>query len=177
MLVDKKAAIALKEPSVLTSATVRAAERLQIKNAALARILGVSDSTVSRMRNKALFLERGDKPFELAILFVRLYRSNPYPAWSMSSPISTRAELLSNSRAATGTCWRVVEAQNQISTAKLTDSADEQHVLELLIEEAKPPVPPECQHLNFLLFTPFRYGAPYPRGSRFMRTGFTTGVY
>ena len=75
MLVDKKAAIALKEPSVLTSATVRAAERLQIKNAALARILGVSDSTVSRMRNKALFLERGDKPFELAILFVRLYRS------------------------------------------------------------------------------------------------------
>ena len=73
MLVDKKAAIA--EPSVLTSATVRAAERLQIKNAALARILGVSDSTVSRMRNKALFLERGDKPFELAILFVRLYRS------------------------------------------------------------------------------------------------------
>jgi hypothetical protein len=75
MLVDKKAAIALKEPSVLTSATVRAAERLQIKNAALARILGVSDSTVSRMRNKALFLERSDKPFELAILFVRLYRS------------------------------------------------------------------------------------------------------
>lgn len=75
MLLDKKAAIALKEPSVLTSATVRAAERLQIKNAALARILGVSDSTVSRMRNKALFLERGDKPFELAILFVRLYRS------------------------------------------------------------------------------------------------------
>ena len=75
MLVDKKAAIALREPSVLTSATVRAAERLQIKNAALARILGVSDSTVSRMRNKALFLERGDKPFELAILFVRLYRS------------------------------------------------------------------------------------------------------
>ena len=75
MLVDKKAAIALKEPSVLTSATVRAAERLQIKNAALARILGVSDSTVSRMRKKALFLERGDKPFELAILFVRLYRS------------------------------------------------------------------------------------------------------
>ena len=75
MLVDKKAAIALKEPSVLTSAMVRAAERLQIKNAALARILGVSDSTVSRMRNKALFLERGDKPFELAILFVRLYRS------------------------------------------------------------------------------------------------------
>jgi hypothetical protein len=75
MLADKRAAIALKEPSVLTSATVRAAERLQIKNAALARILGVSDSTVSRMRNKALFLERGDKPFELAILFVRLYRS------------------------------------------------------------------------------------------------------
>jgi hypothetical protein len=75
MLLDKKAAIALKEPSVLTNAALRAAERLKIKNAALARILGVSEATVSRMRNKTLFLERGQKPFELAILFVRLYRS------------------------------------------------------------------------------------------------------
>ncbi|MFZ1152489.1 MAG: antitoxin Xre/MbcA/ParS toxin-binding domain-containing protein [Xanthobacteraceae bacterium] len=75
MLLDKKAAIALKEPSVLTNAALRAAERLKIKNTALARILGVSEATVSRMRNKTLFLERGQKPFELAILFVRLYRS------------------------------------------------------------------------------------------------------
>jgi hypothetical protein len=95
----------------------------------------------------------------------------------MSSPISTPAELSSNCHAAAGRCWRVVEAQNQISTTKLTDTAAEQHALELLIEETKPPVPPECRHLNFLLSTPFRYGAPYPRGSRFRRPGRTLGVF
>jgi hypothetical protein len=95
----------------------------------------------------------------------------------MSSPISTPEELSSNCRAATGRCWRVVEAQNQISTTKLTDTAAEQHALELLIEETKPPVPPECRHLNFLLSTPFRYDAPYPRGSRFRKAGRTLGVF
>jgi Protein of unknown function (DUF2384) len=75
MLLDKKAAIAEKEPTVLTNAALRAAGRLKIKNAVLARILGVSEATVSRMRNKTHLLERGQKSFELAVLFVRLYRS------------------------------------------------------------------------------------------------------
>jgi RES domain len=95
----------------------------------------------------------------------------------MSLPISTPAELSSNSRAATGRCWRVVEAQNQISTMKLTDTAAEQRALEMLIEATKPAVPPECRHLNFLLSTPFRYDAPYPLGSRFRRAGRTAGVF
>ena len=95
----------------------------------------------------------------------------------MSSPISTPEELSSNCHATAGQCWRVVEAQNQISTTKLTDTAAEQHALELLIEQTKPPVPPECRHLNFLLSTPFRYGAPYPRGSRFRKAGRTLGVF
>jgi hypothetical protein len=64
-----------------------------------------------------------------------------------------------------------------ISTAKLTDNAEEQRLLENLIEGAKPNIPPECQHLNFLLSTPFRYGAPYPRGSRFRKAGRTLGVF
>ncbi len=95
----------------------------------------------------------------------------------MSSIISTRDELSSNGKKASGRCWRVVEAQNQISTTKLTDTSAEQHALELLIEETKPPVPAECRRLNFLLSTPFRYGAAYPRGSRFRRAGFTPGVF
>jgi hypothetical protein len=95
----------------------------------------------------------------------------------MSSTISTRDELSSNRKNASGRCWRVVEAQNQISTTKLTDTSAEQHALELLIEETKPPVPAESRHLNFLLSTPFRYGAAYPRGSRFRRAGFTPGVF
>jgi hypothetical protein len=70
----------------------------------------------------------------------------------------------------------VVEAQHHISTMKLTDNAAEQALLEQLIESTKPAIPPECRHLDFLLFTPFRY-APYPHDSRFRRPGFTPGVF
>lgn len=64
-----------KESGVITKATLRAAERLAIKNNALAKIVGVSEPTISRMRKGDYVLERGQKPFELAILFVRFYRS------------------------------------------------------------------------------------------------------
>jgi RES domain len=95
----------------------------------------------------------------------------------MSSIISTRDELSSSSRHASGRAWRVVEAQHIISTAKLTDNAEEQKLLENLIEDTKPNVPPECRHLNYLLATPFRYGAPCPLGSRFRKSGRTLGVF
>jgi hypothetical protein len=95
----------------------------------------------------------------------------------MSSRISTREELSSNSRPASGRSWRVVEAQHRISTVKLTDTAAEQILLENLIEGTKPNIPPECRHLDFLLATPFRYGAPYPNGSRFRKAGLTLGVF
>ena len=95
----------------------------------------------------------------------------------MPSNISIRDELLSNAQRASGRCWRAVEAQNVISTAKLTDTAAEQSLLEELIEKSKPQVPPECRQLNYLLSTPFRYGAPYPRGTRFRRAGRTPGVF
>jgi hypothetical protein len=57
------------------------------------------------------------------------------------------------------------------------DTLDEQALLERLIEETKPPVPPECRHLHYLLSTPFRYRSAYPHGSRFRRAGMTPGVY
>ena len=63
------------ESSVITKATLRTAERLGIKNTVLAKILGVSEPTISRMRQGKYRLDRGQKPFELAILLVRLYRS------------------------------------------------------------------------------------------------------
>ena len=95
----------------------------------------------------------------------------------MSSPIWTRVALSSEFRPFAGTCWRLVEAQHHVSTLKLTDSLAEQALLEELIEETKPAIPPECRHLDFLLATPFRYGALYPTGSRFRRAGRTLGVY
>jgi len=95
----------------------------------------------------------------------------------MSSRTWTPAALSSEWRPLSGTCWRVVEAQHKVSTLKLIDTLDEQALLENLIEQTKPPVPPECRHLHYLLATPFRYGAPYPLGSRFRWAGLTPGVY
>jgi hypothetical protein len=63
------------ESGVITKAALKAAERLGIKNNALAKIVGVSEPTVTRMRKGEYLLERGQKAFELAVLFVRLYRS------------------------------------------------------------------------------------------------------
>jgi hypothetical protein len=71
----------------------------------------------------------------------------------------------------------VVEAQHVVSTLKVVDTLAEQERLERLLERSKPPVPPDCRHLHYLLSTPFRYGAPYPRGSRFRRAGITPGVF
>ncbi len=41
----------------------------------LAKILGVSEPTISRMRQGKYRLDRGQKAFELAVMLVRLYRS------------------------------------------------------------------------------------------------------
>ena len=95
----------------------------------------------------------------------------------MSSPIWTPAALSPERRRLAGFCWRAVEGQHYVSTMKLVDTLEEQSLLETLIERSKPPVPPECRHLDYLLATPFRYGAPYPSGSRLRRAGFTAGVF
>jgi hypothetical protein len=64
----------------------------------------------------------------------------------------------------------VVEGQHVVSTRKLVDSDAEQHLLEDLLETAKPPLPPEPEFagLHYLLAAPFRY-PPLRWGSRFGR--------
>lgn len=64
-----------------------------------------------------------------------------------------------------------------VSTMALVDTLEEQAVLEQVLDDSKPAVPEECRNLHYLLFTPFRYGAVYPAGSRFRRAGFTPGVF
>lgn len=60
---------------VLTSAVLRAAALLDITQAALAQILGLSPSTISRMANGSYALDDAKKEWELGALFVRLFRS------------------------------------------------------------------------------------------------------
>jgi hypothetical protein len=58
---------------VLTKATRRAASHLGLSQKELARILGVSEATVSRLGHGKL-LEPEKKEGELALLFLRVYR-------------------------------------------------------------------------------------------------------
>jgi len=61
--------------AVLTKAAVRAAAMLGLKGKELARVLGLSEAAVSRMRKGNWLLREGSKEYELAALVVRLFRS------------------------------------------------------------------------------------------------------
>jgi hypothetical protein len=66
---------AAEEGAVVTKAVLRAAVRLGVSNKTLAAVVGLSEATVSRMGAGAYTLAPGDKPFELAMLFIRLFRA------------------------------------------------------------------------------------------------------
>ena len=61
--------------SVLTKAVLKAAELLSLSSVALARILGVSEASVSRLFSGARKIDPESKEGELALLFVRVFRS------------------------------------------------------------------------------------------------------
>ncbi len=60
---------------VLTRAALRAAERLGLSARQFARITGLSEPSVSRLKKGASGIEEGSKAWELAALLVRLFRS------------------------------------------------------------------------------------------------------
>jgi hypothetical protein len=66
---------AVAEGAVVTKAALRAAGLLGLSNRILARIVGVSEASVSRMGAGTYTLTPGEKTFELAVLFVRFYRA------------------------------------------------------------------------------------------------------
>jgi len=86
----------------------------------------------------------------------------------VSSRTWTPRAVASSAAAFAGDVWRAVEAQHVVSTRALVDTLDEQHVLERVLDQGKPPLPEGAARLHYLLFTPFRY-APPPGGSRFRR--------
>lgn len=63
------------EGAVITKGVMRAADRLGIANKVLASIIGLSEASVSRMGSGSYALTPGEKSYELAVLFVRLFRS------------------------------------------------------------------------------------------------------
>ena len=92
----------------------------------------------------------------------------------MSSNTWTQRAVESEARRARRRLWRAVEAQHIASTLRLVASVEEQLLLERLLEQSKPPLPPEAGGLHYLLATPFRYSSPI--GSRF-RAAADSGIW
>jgi transcriptional regulator with XRE-family HTH domain len=65
---------ALDPGAVLAKAALAAAGRLALRQRQLAAVIGTSEATVSRLQ-QGRPIEPASKPGELALLFVRLYRS------------------------------------------------------------------------------------------------------
>jgi len=61
--------------AVLTKAVLRAAGLLELPSNALARILGVSEASISRLVGGSRTIDPASKEGELALLLVRVYRS------------------------------------------------------------------------------------------------------
>lgn len=67
-------AVAPQPGTVLTKAVLRAAELLDLRNRELALVIGSSEASVSRLSSGRL-IEPTSKEGELALLFLRLFRS------------------------------------------------------------------------------------------------------
>jgi len=75
MFAHAAAASESRDSSIVSKAAIRAAERLGIPQRDLGTIIGLSESSVSRMKTGDFPLDRDRKAFELSLLFIRLYRS------------------------------------------------------------------------------------------------------
>ena len=102
----RPAQAAEKGPTV-TKATLRAAEHLGLSNKAVGGIIGLSEATISRMGSGRYVLSPDDKPFELSVLFVRLYRS--LDAISGGDDAVARAWLRNDNTALGGTPLSLVQ--------------------------------------------------------------------
>ena len=60
---------------IITQGVLKAAEYMDINAANLAKIIGLSASTLSRMKNGKYNLDINSKEYELGIIFLRIFRS------------------------------------------------------------------------------------------------------
>ena len=75
MIAHAAAASDPRDGAIVSKAAIRAAERLGVSQRDLGTIIGVSESTISRIKTGDFPLDRDPKAFELSLLFIRLYRS------------------------------------------------------------------------------------------------------
>lgn len=74
-LKQSTAAPELNKAIVVGKSVLRAAARLKIPARVLADVIGLSEASVSRIAQGSFRLDPESKPFELALLFIRMFRS------------------------------------------------------------------------------------------------------
>jgi hypothetical protein len=63
------------DEAIVAKAVVRAAKLLKVSEAALGRIIGASPATINRLRHRKSLLPADGKPYQLAVEFIRMFRS------------------------------------------------------------------------------------------------------
>ncbi|HTV53087.1 MAG TPA: MbcA/ParS/Xre antitoxin family protein [Steroidobacteraceae bacterium] len=108
--------------AVLSKAVVRAAEQLDLRQVQLARILGLSPATASRLTGGRWQLVPESKSWELALAFVRLYRSL---AAITGGHAQAMRQWLHSGNAALGAepVERILSAEGLVSVLQYLDAA------------------------------------------------------
>lgn len=65
---------AIQQDIVLTKALKNAADYWSINNKHLGEVIGLSEASVSRLRNGHYVIDHKSKPWQLAVLFLRIFR-------------------------------------------------------------------------------------------------------
>ena len=94
--------------AVLTKAVLRAAELLELSSSVLARILGVSEASISRLTTGSRTIDPQSKEGELALLLVRVYRS--LDALVGTDAAQRKAWLHGHNRALNGTPAELIQS-------------------------------------------------------------------
>jgi hypothetical protein len=103
------------QAKVLSKAVARAAAFLELPAKDLARVLGISESSVSRLRKGEYVLAPNRKEFELAQLFIRLFRN--LDAITGSDDITSRSWLTSYNTALRGTPLELIQTVQGLANA------------------------------------------------------------
>jgi hypothetical protein len=107
---------------VLTVAVTRAAEILGCRQAQLGEVLGLSAPTVSRMARAEYLLDPNRKEWQLATLFVRMFRSLDSVVGGRDS--AARAWFASRNDALNGTpADLVTDVQGLVNVVQYLDAA------------------------------------------------------
>ncbi len=108
--------------AVLSKAVVRAAGQLGLRQVQLARVLGLSAATASRLAAGSWQLPRDSKSWELATAFVRIYRS--LSAITGGAPEAMRSWVHSENAALGGEpAQRMLSAEGLMHVLQYLDAA------------------------------------------------------